>query len=206
MAGPKPTDAFARVALEPATVGKGARFGRLHLRKYPDSLGYGKTGSRFSDPRRRVATNRFGLIYLGTTLKVCFVEAILRDQRNGAIEDFPIEESELGAWRFAQIEVGEALKLVDLREDGAIRLGVPSDVAGAASQALSRAWSLAFYEHPDQPDGVIYPSRLNEETNLAIYDRAISKLSVAKVDDLITAPGLASALSDLGVSLTSSRP
>lgn len=47
-------------------------------------------------------------------------------------------------------------------------------------QSLGRAWSLAFHEHRSVPDGIIYPSRLNGHTNLAIFDRAISKLSAVR--------------------------
>jgi len=46
-------------------------------------------------------------------------------------------------------------------------MGVPSDVARASQQSLSRVWSVAFFEHPEKPDGIIYPSRLNAETNFS---------------------------------------
>jgi hypothetical protein len=59
---------------------------------FPDPLGFGKNASRFSDPRRRDATKRFGVLYLGETLKVCFLEAVLRDRRDGLIGDLPIDE------------------------------------------------------------------------------------------------------------------
>lgn len=51
------------------------------------------------------------------------------------------------------------------------------------------------------PDGIIYPSSLNGRTNLAIFDRAISKLSAVRVVPLIGAPGLATIINDLRVSL-----
>lgn len=70
-------------------------------------------------------------------------------------------------------------------------MGVPTDVAKSSRQSLGRAWSLAFHEHRSVPDGIIYPSRLNGHTNLAIFDRAISKLSAVRVVPLIGAPGLA---------------
>ena len=140
-------------------------------------------------------------LYLGSSLKVCFVEAVLRDRRNGAVEDYPIEETELAQRRYAEIEVVAPLSLVDLRGDGPIRMGVPSDVSGATVQTLARAWSVAFHDHPQYPDGIVYPSRLAEEINLAIYDRAISKLSPVQVSLLLEAPGLAGILNDLNVAL-----
>lgn len=203
MAGTRPTPAFAGAALElePVPVPAGRGFGRIYLDRYPDPLGYGKTPSRFSDPRHRVPVNRFGVLYLGESLKVCFLEAVLRDRRDGAVGDLPIEEAELRTRRYATIETAEPLRLVDLREDRAIRMGVPTDVGCASRQSLARAWSAAFYTHPEQPDGVIYPSRLNGQTNLAVYDRAVPKLAVARVQQLIGAAGLADVLTDLQVAL-----
>jgi hypothetical protein len=137
---------------------------------------------------------RFGVLYLGFTLKGCFVEAILRDRRNGAVGDYPIGEAELFQRRYAEIVVTSSLSLVDLRGDGRIRMGIPSDVVGSTRQARARAWSVAFYDHPAARDGIIYSSRLNEETNLAVSDRAIAKLSVDRSFSLIRAPGFASVL------------
>ena len=171
------------------------------MNHYPDPLGFGKTRSRFSDPRRRVARSRFGVLYLGASLKVCFLEALLRDSRNGVIGDYPINESELSSRNFVEIEVVRSLTLVSLMGDDPVRMGVPSDVARASKQALARAWSVAFHEHPTAPDGIIYASRLNGETNLAIYDRAVPKLRALPEVTLIRAPGLAGVLNDLKVAL-----
>lgn len=201
MIGNKPPAGFENSPLDIETVPAGRRFGRIYASAFPDPLGYGKAQSRFSDPRRRKAARRFGVLYLGETLKVCFLEAVLRDRRDGLIGDLPIGEKEIYARRFAEIETIADLGLVDLRDDHAIRMGVPTDVAKSSRQSLARAWSLAFHEHPSVPDGIIYPSRLNGHTNLAIFDRAISKLAAVRVVPLIGAPRLATVINDLRVSL-----
>jgi hypothetical protein len=85
-------------------------------------------------------------------------------------------------------------------------MGVPNDVARASHQTLARHWSLAFYDHPIAPDGIIYPSGLNGETNLAVYGRAISKLTIRGVTPLTSATGLANVLDDLKVSLATLMP
>lgn len=96
MARVPPPVGFADARLETHVAPIGQQFGRIYIGRYPDPLGFGKTPSRFSDPRRwRVFGNRFGLLYLGETLKVCFLEAVLRDQRDGVIGDLPIAEAEL---------------------------------------------------------------------------------------------------------------
>jgi hypothetical protein len=201
MAGLRPTKAFADAALDLASVGAGERFFRIYPDRYPDPLGYGKSPSRFSDPRRRPDHGRFGVLYLGASLKVCFVEAVLRDRRNGAVGDYPIEENELARFAYAEVAVVGSLSLVDLRRDGPIRMGVPSDVASASAQRLARDWSVAFHDHPRTPDGIIYHSRLNQEVSLAIYDRAIGKLSLLLVSPLLRAPGFSGLLNDLNVAL-----
>jgi hypothetical protein len=65
---------------------------------------------------------------------------------------------------------------VDLRGDGPARMGVPTDAVRASSHALGRRWSLAFWSHGARPDGLVYPSRLNGEACVAVYDRALPKL------------------------------
>lgn len=201
MAPLRATPAFAKVSLDLATIAPGTQFQRIYPARFPDPLGHGKTPSRFSDPRRRNPTSRFGVLYLGSSPKVCFIEAILRDRRNGIVADYPIDETELATRNHAEVEVTTALTLVDLRGDGLIRMGIPSDAVGASSQKLAQAWSVAFHRHPTQPDGIIYPSRLNEEINLAIYDRATGKLDCIRTRSLIHAPGLAAILDTFRVAL-----
>jgi hypothetical protein len=143
MPGVPPPPDFAHAKLEIETIPSGQTFGRIYWSTYPDPLGYGKSPSRFSDPRRRAATNRFGVLYLGDSLKVCFLEAVLRDRRQGVVDDHPIEEVELTQRRYAEIATTAGLRLVDLRGDNAVRMGVPTDVARAQRQNLARRWSVA---------------------------------------------------------------
>ena len=74
-------------------------------------------------------------------------------------------------------------------------MGVRTDVAKGFNQTLARAWSVAFYEDLEKPDGIIYPSRLNGHINLA----AVVKLRIVWKIKLIAAPVLASVLSELKV-------
>jgi RES domain-containing protein len=201
VAGAPPTPAFAGATLDLAHIAPGAVFGRIYRQAFPDPLGFSKTRSRFSDPRRRIEANRFGVLYLGSSLKVCFLEALLRDERDGVIGDYLMAETELDARRYAEVEVREALKLIDLRGDGPVRMGIPSNVTRGSKQALARKWSVAFHDHPEQVDGIIYASRLNGETNLAVYGRAVGKLVAPRVHTLRRTPGLAEVLNVLAVAI-----
>ena len=138
MAGTLPPANFGRATLEIDIISAGRRFGRIYVGNHPNPLGYGKSPSRFSDPRKRVEANRFGVLYLGETVKVCFLETVVRDQRDGLIDDLLIDEAEITARRYDEIEVNSDLRLVDLRDDQAIRMGVPTDVARSSRQSLAR--------------------------------------------------------------------
>lgn len=201
MAGVLPSKAFAGACLEIHTVPVGQRFGRICQDRYPNPLGYGKAPSRFSDPRRRIAANRFGVLYLGETVKVCSLEAVLRDQRDGVIGDLPIAEDEIRARRYAEIETIAPLQMVDLRDDHPVVMGVPTDVTKASRQSLARAWSVAFHDHPQKPDGINDSSRLNGHVNLAVHGHAVVKLKPTRVTRLMGAPGLATVLNELRVSI-----
>ena len=195
MGAQKPTAAFDAVSLDVTLIPPDRVFGRIYRQAFPDPLGYGKTPSRFSDPSRRVDANRFGVLYLGS------LEAVLRDSRDGEVGDYPMSEAELDTRNYAEVEVRDALRLIDLTGDGPVRMGIPTDVIRASNQAPARAWSAAIYRHPDIVDGIFYPSRLNGETNLAIYDRAIPKLVVRSDKPFRRAKGLATVLDTFKVAL-----
>ena len=181
-----PHKGFEKRPLAIAQVAKGSIWRRLYLSRYPDPLGYGFGPSRFSDPEIGLAPPaRFAVVYFGSSVKVCFVEAILRDRGVGRIKSFPLEWAELENWTCAELRVEETLRVVDLRGDHLVRMGVPTDVARARSQELGRLWSRAFWSHDEKPEGIVYDSRLNGETNIAIYDRALAKFSALATPKLV---------------------
>ena len=144
-------------------------------------LGYALVPSRLSDPTGQA----FGVVCLGASLSVRFAEAILRDRGDGRVAALPLPFSEIEAWVCAEIELTDELRLIDLTGNGALRMGVPSDVAGARDQATARLWSAAFHSHPEQVDGILYPSRLNEERNVALYSRALSRVHAVATPPLL---------------------
>ena len=189
---------LAERSLVLATVPIGAIWRRLYGAHFPDPLGWGPAPSRFSDP----TGGGFGVVYLGVSAKVTFVETILRDRANGRGADCIVSLAQIEACTLASIRVAVPLRVVDLTGDGLIRMGVPSDVVGAQDHTLSRAWSQAFHSHPDAPDGVLYPSRLNEERCLAIYSRGCSKLEAVSTPRLVDCRSeLAAILDDLDIAI-----
>jgi hypothetical protein len=82
---PGPDFASRKLVLE--SVPTGSRWRRLYESRHPDPLGYGPGLSRFSDPTGKA----FGLVYLGSSAKVAFVETILRDRADGRGVDCVID-------------------------------------------------------------------------------------------------------------------
>lgn len=165
------------LSVEPA----GSVWQRIYRAHHADPLGHAPGLSRFSDPTGTL----FDVVYLGSSAKVAFAEAVLRDRAVGTMEQFLLTMAELNSYVCADIELAEPLNLVDLTGDGRLRLRTPTDVTGAMDQTVARVWSEAFFRHPAGPDGVVYPSRLNGERNIALYDRAIGKVAARAAPRLI---------------------
>lgn len=172
---------------------------RIYETRFPDPLGWNFGLNRFSDPTGAA----FGVIYLGASAKVAFVETLLRDRADGRGEDFLLDLAEIEKRTPASIRVTQPLRLVNLTDDGRLRMGVPSDVTGARDQTLARVWSAAFHAHDEQPDGIYYLSRLNGQPCIALYDRALAKLQATATPRLIDCEAeLAQILDDLEIAIT----
>ena len=179
-----PPPAFRSRAVVLANIAAGETWRRLYPSGHSNPLGFGYGQSRFSDPDVG-ASDRFGVVYFGSSVKVCFAEAILRDQGIGRLSTFPIEMAELERWTCATIEIKEPLNLVDLRADNSIKMGIPSSVMRDRAHDHGQVWSRAIWSHDSIPDGIIYDSRLNGETNIALYDRALLKAAAVATPRLL---------------------
>lgn len=193
-----PGQAFSGRALNLKIVTKGELWRRMYDARFPDPIGWGPGLSRFSDP----TGSAFGIIYLGASAKVAFVETILRDASDGRGAELIVKMAEIERRILASLRVIQDLRLIDLTNDARLRMGVPSDVVGARNQALSRAWSAAIHAHPDQPDGVYFASRLNGQSCIALYDRALRKLEAVATPRLLDCRDeLAAILDDLEIAI-----
>jgi hypothetical protein len=80
-------------------------------------------------------------------------------------------------------------------------MGVPTNAVRASSHRLGQRASRAAYDRPEQLDGIWYPSRLNGDDNLAIYDRSIVKLSAGPRRHLTKCPEMAPILNKYQIAL-----
>ena len=96
----------------------------------------------------------------------------------------------------SRIESDRPLRLVDLTADGLARIGADSRLT-TGDYAVAQRWSLAFQNHQDEPDGIVYrarhdPSRLSA----ALFDRVTVVVRAERVG-VLTDPSLAPLLAHL---------
>ena len=158
-------------------------------------LGTGYGASRFSSRQQA-----FGLLYAAPDLKTALAEALIRDRFEGKAKRV-LDITEIEERVVAEISTKGPLKLLDLRKDGLLKLGVSTDAARAKSHRHGQTLSDAIHKEFDI-DGILYLSRLTSEDCVAVYDRAIDgRLKAGKAIALERAPSLVSDLSALSVSI-----
>jgi hypothetical protein len=96
------------------------------------------------------------------------VETVLHDSYAEIIGRADVEARVIGFMR-----VTRDLRLVHLYGRGLRRMNVDASVATGTDYALSRAWSLAFWQHRDRVDGIAYHARHDDsQLCVALFDRA----------------------------------
>ena len=182
-----PPKGFEKRPLAISEIAKGSIWRRLYLNRYPNPLGYGFGPSRFSDPETRPCAPRA----LRSRLFWKQRESLFSGSDPSGSRRRPDQMRSRSSGRSSKI--GPARNCASTRlcassicaAIGLVRMGVPTDVARARSQELGRLWSRALWSHDTTPDGIVYDSRLNSETNIALYDRALAKLSVIATPKLV---------------------
>jgi hypothetical protein len=121
-----------------------------------------------------------GIYYCALDLDGCIVE-IFGDA--GIVE--------FDNWHVAVPRVNRPLRLLDLRNEGAMSAGSVAALSKIAGYSTSQEWSRYFYEHDAiyaRVDGIIYFNAHNDGVALALYERAQDSLEcpddfVIRLDD-----------------------
>lgn len=87
-------------------------------------------------------------------------------------------EIELAPWRVARPAVTAPIRLLDLRENGAMLAGTFTELTKTSDLSLTWAWSRLFYENGDYeaPDGLLYAGAHNDGPCVALFERAQERL------------------------------
>ena len=173
-----------------------AGFHRIVRSEYRDDpLGARPAATRFGDP-----AHRYSVLYAAETPACALWEAVLRDRFAGGAQR-RLPRSDIDERVVAVLRSAEPLMLVDLRRDGAVRIGASPSVVRDPRHAEGQGLSQATYNVAPEVDGFVYPSWHTAENCIAIFDRAIPKLAVEDVMPLAEHSGLLPALDRYGVTL-----
>ena len=136
---------------------------------------FGITGNNRFDP----PDEEFGVMYIARQIAGAFVEVFCRD--GVRILDF----EEVKRFQVAEVHTSKSLNLIDLAGKGLVRMGLDSRLS-TSGYTLAQAWSKAFYDHPDQADGILYTSRHDPKQHLAaVFDRSEITLSIKQHGSII---------------------
>ena len=96
----------------------------------------------------------------------------------------------------------ETLGLIDLRGDGPVRIGAPSAVVHDGNHAAGRALSSAVHRGLPEADGFLFSSRFTGDACVAVFDRALGKLTTLDVDELVHHSAFLDVIEDYRIVLT----
>lgn len=139
--------------------------------------------ARFNAP-----AGEYGTMYLGSELACCFVETFGRLDTAAGTTVRSVSQAQLLAACLSEIVPTRALVLVDLTGPGLRRLDADARLC-AGNHAEARPWGRAFWAHPAQPDGLLFPARHDPSLlSVALFDRAGSAVQAGALGSLDALP------------------
>jgi hypothetical protein len=140
---------------------------RIHQCRWGALYFGGDSKNRFNAPH-----GEYGVAYLGADLHVAFVETFGRLGSTHELMPTVISYARLVDSCVSEITFVRPVVLADLTGAGLRRIGADARLL-TCDQAISREWALAIWAHPDQPDGLLYHSRLDPgHLNIALTSLA----------------------------------
>lgn len=165
----QPDKAFNNQKLAIKHVSKVHPWMRIHLCDYAPMYFGNNRENRFDSKEQN-----FGVLYLAQELNSSFVEVFCRTREKH------VTTARLEQYCVCEFRASRNLKLIDLVGPGLVKMGLDGRLA-TGSYATSQSWSQAFYEHPENADGILYPSRHDPQQMLAaLFDRSQSLLTVKR--------------------------
>jgi hypothetical protein len=147
---------------------------RIHQLAY-DPVFFGTSGdNRFDAPG-----GEFGVLYVAQDMFGTFVETLGHETGKRLVALADLQRRGL-----AQIDTTRPVQLVDLTGPGLAQIGA-DDRLSSGPVAQAQRWSLALYNHPEQPDGIVYRSR-HDPSRLcaALFERVRPILTVTVLGGL----------------------
>ncbi|MBB4287848.1 RES family NAD+ phosphorylase [Roseospira goensis] len=134
-------------------------------------------GTAPADSRFCARADGFTVLYAAMDMETAVVETIVRDRFTHRTQRrISLVEITARGWVRIDSRPGTAVRLLDLRGDGCIRLGAPTDAVGARHHGAGRALGRAIHAQHPGVDGILFASRLTGRDIVAVYDRAAGRL------------------------------
>ena len=135
-------------------------------------------GTAAGDSRFCSKTDGYTVLYAAADFATAFVETVVRDELTHADHRrIPLAAVTTPAWVQLQTKPRTKVQLLDLRRDGCVKLGAPTDAVSARNHAAGRALGRAIHDEHDEIDGFLFSSRLTGADAYAVCDRALKKLT-----------------------------
>jgi RES domain len=98
----------------------------------------------------------------------------------------------LEPWHLARPEVIKPLRLLDLRDNGAMRAGTVAEIAKTAEMKMTWRWSRYFYEESTYGEiaGLLWLSAHNDGNCIVLFERAEENLACDHCSLPLNDPGI----------------
>ena len=133
-----------------------------------------------------------GVLYVAGNLETAFAETfghqVMASHLPAAVKF--LSRQELEERCISRLTARRDLQVLDLRGAALARLNLDAQLLSSREQLpVCQAWSSWWHEAAEQPDGLLYPSRLLPRgTNLALYERCADAWEEECLGDLMHWP------------------
>lgn len=162
---PPPPDWLSDRSLPVDVIPAGTLLHRVH-RTGLDPVFFGPGPDAPPTGRFDSATGRFGVLYVGLSLRAALAETLLRNPRRLMVSMTEIRERSA-----TELTCDRALRIVRMHGSGLQALGTDNAISTGPYEPCG-LWADALWDHGDQADGIAYQSRHDSgEICLALFER-----------------------------------
>lgn len=167
------------------TIAAGSPWFRIHRCRHATALHWG----RHDQGRWNAADGAFGVLYVADCLETAFAETYghqVMESQAPAVVKF-LARQELEERCISRITATRELEVLDLRGPALAWHNLDARLLTTREQlSVCQAWSRWWYDAAEQPDGLLYPSRLLPRgSNLALYEHCSDAWCEEPLGDLM---------------------
>ena len=175
---------------------------RIFSRRFASSpLGTGAADSRFA-----WSHSPYQVLYCARDFRTAFLETVVRDQFVSKQAPRLLPTAAITQRCYAKLELTAdnrlKLRLLDLRGDGCVILGIPTDVPRSMDHGPARDLGKRLHDHHRTSiDGIVFASRFTGSDVYAVFSHALERLNARPALELKNAPELPAVLTDYDLQL-----